>query len=168
MIQIIPVNTKSKIVNVQKLAFEILHEVYDSIIPSVHTDYFLKEFQSEKAIANQIKNENYSYYLLTFNSGNVGYFGIQNICNEKLVLSKLYISKSFRGQKIGKAALDFIFQYATENRIQLIELIVNQENENTIYIYKKYGFQIKESIINSFPNGHSVKDYKMEKVLNPI
>ena len=73
--------------------------------------------------------------------------------------------ESFRGLKIGKTALEYVNRFATENGIEKIELIVNRQNQNTIDIYLKNEFKIVESIINSFPNGHSVEDYKMEKIL---
>jgi ribosomal protein S18 acetylase RimI-like enzyme len=164
MIEINKANNTSEFKVIEKLAKEILHEVYDPIIPSEHTDYFLTEFQSENAIRNQIKNEYFSYFLLNFDSRNVGYLGIQKL-NKKLILSKLYILESFRGLKIGKTALEYVNRFATNNEIEKIELIVNQQNQNTIDIYLKNEFKIVESIVNSFPNGQSVEDYKMEKIL---
>ncbi|WP_303316513.1 GNAT family N-acetyltransferase [Flavivirga abyssicola] len=164
MIEIKKAEDRSDYRIIKKLAAEILHEVYDPIIPAEHTDYFLTEFQSENAIANQIENEHFSYFLLKFDSKNVGYLGIQKL-NEKLILSKLYILESFRGLKIGKTALEYVNRFATDKGIEKIELIVNQQNQNTIDIYLKNGFKIVESIVNSFPNGHSVEDYKMEKIL---
>jgi len=165
MIEIEKAKNRTDYKVIEKLATEILHEVYDPIIPAEHTEYFLTEFQSENAIANQIKNENFSYFLLNYNTQNVGYLGIQKL-NTKLILSKLYILKSFRGLKIGKAALAYVNKFAIEYRIEKIELIVNRQNQNTIDIYLKNEFKIVESIINSFPNGHSVEDYKMEKICN--
>ncbi|NMH89626.1 GNAT family N-acetyltransferase [Flavivirga algicola] len=147
---------------IEKLAKEILHEVYDPIIPAEHTDYFLTKFQSVNAIENQIKNENFSYFLLNYDTKNAGYLGIQKMI-KKLILSKLYILKSFRGIKIGKTALRYVNRFAMENGIERIELIVNRQNQNTINIYLKNEFKIVESIINSFPNGYSIEDYKMEK-----
>ena len=164
MIEIKKAKNRSDYVIIEKLATEILHEVYDPIIAAEHTAYFLAEFQSENAIENQIKNENYSYFLLDFKNENVGYLGIQKL-NKRLILSKLYILKLFRGLKIGKAALEYVNGFATDNGIEKIELIVNQQNQNTIDIYLKNGYKIAESIVNSFPNGHSVEDYKMEKIL---
>jgi ribosomal protein S18 acetylase RimI-like enzyme len=161
MIEIKKANNKNDFKVIEELAYKILHEVYDPIIPAEHTDYFLTKFQSEKAIESQITNENFSYFLLIFDSKNVGYLGIQQL-NKKLVLSKLYILQSFRGLKIGKIALEYVDEFATDHRIDNIELIVNQKNQNTIDIYLKNGFKIVESITNSFPNGHSVEDYKME------
>ncbi|WP_299258652.1 GNAT family N-acetyltransferase [uncultured Aquimarina sp.] len=164
MIEIKKVCDSTKFKIIKKLAIEILHEVYDPIIPAEHTDYFLKEFQSENAIEKQIKNENFSYFLLNFDTKDVGYLGIQKL-NEKLILSKLYILKSFRGLKIGKTALEYVNGFATDNAIKKIELIVNQQNKETIDIYEKNGFKIVKSMVNSFPNGHSVENYKMEKIL---
>ncbi len=164
MIEIKKAENRSDYEIIENLATEILHEVYDPIIPAEHTKYFLTEFQSVNAIGNQIENENFSYFLLNFDTKNVGYLGIQKL-NEKLILSKLYILESFRGLKIGKTALEYVNGFATDNGFEKIELIVNQQNKNTINIYQKNGFKIVESIVNSFPNGHSVEDYKMEKIL---
>ena len=164
MIEIKKADKTTEFKVIEKLATEILHEVYDPIIPAEHTDYFLSEFQSKNAIENQIQNENFSYFLLNYDSKNVGYLGIQKL-NKKLILSKLYILESFRGLKIGKTALEYVNRFAIENGIEKIELIVNRHNQNTIDIYLKNEYKIVESIVNSFPNGHSVEDYKMEKIL---
>ncbi len=167
MIEVIKVDNKAEFKVIETLANEILHEVYDPIIPVEHTEYFLMEFQTVNAISNQIKNDNFSYFLLKYNTQNVGYLGIQKL-DEKLILSKLYILKTFRGLKIGKSALEYVNQFAKSNGIEKIELIVNQQNKNAIDIYLKNEFKIIASIVNSFPNGHSVEDYKMEKFLKKI
>ena len=60
MIEIKKADNSTEFKIIKKLATEILHEVYDPIIPTEHTDYFLTEFQSENAIGKQIKNENFS------------------------------------------------------------------------------------------------------------
>ncbi len=164
MIEIIEADKKSDFKVIEILATEILYEVYDPIIPTEHTDFFLKKFQSVKAIEYQIKNENFKYYLLRHQNKNIGYLGMQKL-NKTLILSKLYILKSFRGLKIGKKALDFVDRFTAENEIEKIELIVNRQNENTIAFYQKYGFKIIEPIINSFPNGYDIEDYKMEKII---
>jgi len=149
---------------IEKLANIILHEVYDSFIPSKYTDDFLKEFQSVKAIQYQISNEKFSYYLLTFNTKSIGYIGVKE-ANEKLILSKLYLLVSFRGLKIGKLAFEFVIELAKDNGFTKIELIVKKQNNDAIAIYLKNGFKIIESITNTFPSGYFVEDYKMEMVL---
>lgn len=162
MINIKKASSNSEYKIIEDLGFEILHEVYDTIVPSVHTDYFLQEYLSETAIASQIAFKNFSYYLLNFDSKTVGFLGIQKQ-NKKLILSKLYVLESFRGNKIGKTALEFTIEYATKNKLTSIELIVNRQNQHSIGIYEKNGFKIIESMVNSFPNGYTVQDYKMER-----
>lgn len=149
---------------IEKLANEILHEVYDLFIPIKYTDAFLKEFQSVKAIQYHILKKKFKYYLLSFNNKSVGYIALQEV-DDKLILSKFYILESFRGKKIGKAVFEFVIEFAKKNRFSKIELIVKKQNKKAIDIYLKKGFKIIESIIDSFPNGYSVEDYRMERII---
>ena len=165
MIDIQKATTTSEFKTIELLAKEILHEVYDPIIPSEHTVYFLQKFQTVAAIQEQIEKENFQYYVLNFNTAPVGYIGF---CTKKhvLFLSKIYILESSRGNKIGKTGLQFVQQKAKELKVNKIELLVNQQNESTINIYKKYGFEIVKAVSNSFSDGFTVEDYIMEKEMN--
>ena len=147
---------------IETLAKEILHEVYDPIIPAEHTEYFLNKFQTVSAIKKQIAEENFEYHLLQFHLKNVGYIGFY-IKNGILHLSKIYLLESSRGNKVGKFALQFISQKAIELKVGYIELLVNQQNDNTIQIYKKNGFEIVKEVSNSFSNNFTVEDYIMRK-----
>ncbi len=147
---------------IETLAKEILHEVYDPIIPAEHTTFFLNKFQTTKAIAQQIIEEGFEYHMLQFQAKNVGYIGYY-VRNNILYLSKIYILKSSRGNKIGKAALEFIIQKATKLNVNEIELLVNQQNDNTIQFYKINDFKIVKAITNTFSDGFSVEDYIMKK-----
>ena len=162
MIEIKKATTNFEFEIIKNLAFEILHEVYAPIVPSEHTNIFLQSYLSVEAITHQIAFKKFNYYLLNYQSKSVGFLGIQKL-SDKLILSKLYVLSSFRGKKIGKTALEFVFNFASENNINTIELVVNRKNDHSISIYKKNGFKIIESMVNSFPNGYTVKDYKMEK-----
>jgi hypothetical protein len=62
MIEIKKANNQTDFKIIEELAYEIMHEVYDPIIPAEHTDYFLTEFQSETVIENQITDKNLTYY----------------------------------------------------------------------------------------------------------
>jgi len=164
MIEINKVTKFSEFKIIEKLANEILHEVYDPFIPSKYTDDFLNEFQSIKAIESQISNKKFSYYLLIFKTKTVGYLALQED-DDKLILSKFYILESFRGKKIGKVVFEFVIEFAKKNRLVNIELIVKKQNKEAAEIYLKKGFKIIETIVNYFPNGDSVEDYRMEKTL---
>ena len=49
-----------------KLTDEIWHEYWPCILSAEQIDYMVEKFQSENAIFNQIKNENYTYYFIIF------------------------------------------------------------------------------------------------------
>jgi len=164
MIEINNVTDISEFKIIEKLANEILHEVYDSFIPSKYTDAFLKEFQSVNAIQHQILNKNYKYYLLNFNNKSVGYISVKEE-NKTLILSKLYILESYRGKKIGKLAFEFVNEFAMKNGFTTIELIVKKNNKKAVDIYLKNGFKIVESTKDYFPDGYFIEDFKMKKIL---
>ncbi|GLB49441.1 hypothetical protein Y10_18090 [Neptunitalea sp. Y10] len=162
MITIKEVTTIDEIQIIKKLAHEIFHEIYTPIVNPDYVDYFIQKYQTADTIQTQIKKEHFRYFLLQFNDQNTGYLGVQ-LVKEKLILSKLYVLQSFRGLKIGKLALEYVYQLASAHRIPTIELMVNQQNKNSLAIYLKNGFQIIDSIVTFSPNGDSSEEYKMQK-----
>ena len=165
MIKIVKAHCSRDFKAIEKLAAEILPGVYDHIISAKQRAYFMNKFQTEKAIAHQVNFEKRTYYLLNYNNQNIGYLGL-DINKNSLHLSKLYILEAFRGKKIGKTALNFIVELGNKQNSTNIELMVNVENSNSIKAYESFGFKIIEQVVNSFPNGFKVHDYKMEKKLN--
>ncbi len=140
------------------LACAIWHEYWTCILSPEQIDYMVENFQSEKAMKNQVENENYTYYFITANNKNIGYFGISDK-NEYLFLSKLYIKKEYRHKGIGQIAFEKIKEIANGQRIILT---VNKHNTNTINAYKKWGFKTIDSVVTDIGNGFVMDDYIME------
>lgn len=149
---------------ISKLAKEIWTEHYTSIIGINQVSYMLSKFQSEYAIEKQITKESYQYYLISDENSYLGYISIKKEKNA-LFLSKIYISKIFRGKGIGKIAMNFIDNQATKLNCQKIYLTVNKYNTNSIKAYEKIGFIKTEELIINIGNGYVMDDYKMEKHL---
>ena len=59
-----------------KLASKIWHEYWPCLLSEDQINYMVKNFQSEEAISEQIKNECYQYYFLIQNKEIIGYTGI--------------------------------------------------------------------------------------------
>ena len=125
------------------LASSIWHEYWVCLLSSEQINYMVENFQSEKAIQNQIENENYSYYFILQNNEKAGYFGISDK-GDYLFLSKLYIKKEFRHKGIGTKAFERIKELADGKPIRLT---VNKHNTNSITAYKKWGFNTIDSVI---------------------
>lgn len=158
MVEFIEVKNITKLAN---LASEIWHEYWVEILTPEQIDYMVENFQSEKSISNQIKNENYIYFFINVDNENAGYIGLSKK-QDHMFLSKLYIKKEFRYKGLGTKAFDFIKNFAKENNYTNIILTVNKYNTNTINAYKKWQFKEIDSVVTDIGNGFVMDDYIME------
>lgn len=143
-----------------KLARLIWSEHYLPIIGQAQVDYMLENFQSEKAIKEQIE-DGYSYFLIKNYGESCGYLAIQPQ-EDKLFLSKFYIHNDFRGRGLGRKTFDFVVEFAKKLNIPTIQLTVNKYNDNSVAVYKKLGLKIVESIVSDIGNGFVMDDYVFE------
>lgn len=149
---------QNQIKELANLTSSIWHEYWTCILLPEQIDYMVENFQSEKAITNQIENENYTYYFILSDSQPIGYFGVSDK-KDYLFLSKLYIKKEFRHQGIGAKAFEKIKEIANGRNIQLT---VNKYNTNTIKAYEKWGFKSIDSVVTDIGSGFVMDDYIME------
>jgi GNAT superfamily N-acetyltransferase len=151
-----------QILTVAELAREIWVEHYTSIIGAAQVEYMLERFQSVEAIARQIREEGYCYFLIEGGQRPSGYFGIQ-VMDATLFLSKFYVLASERGKGYGKRAMAFIEQLARDAGCSEITLTVNKNNKDSVAAYERMGFKIDKSIVQDIGNGFVMDDYLMEK-----
>ena len=146
------------------LASDIWHEYWTVILSDEQIDYMVEKFQSETAITEQIKNENYVYFYILSDGEKSGYIGLSKK-DDYLFLSKLYVKKNFRHNGIGTKAFEFIKNYAKTLNYKKIKLTVNKYNKNTIDAYNKWGFKTTDAVVTDIGNGFVMDDYIMEFVL---
>jgi len=163
MTEFLQATTKQDFKDIAVLASIIWREHYTSIIGSEQVDYMVKNYQSAEAMYTQYK-DGYSYFKVYYNNQFVGYISIKKEENS-LFLSKIYVSKDFRGQKIGKSAMEFVQAKAVEQNCKSITLGVNRFNVNSIKAYEAMGFKTVSEMITDIGNGFVMDDYKMEKLL---
>ena len=150
--------------NLAELASEIWHEYWNGVLSDKQIDYMLDKFQSEKAMTNQIKNENYTYFYLICNNQKAGYIALSKK-QDYLFLSKIYIKREFRHKGFGRKAFDFIKQYSLENGYDKIRLTVKKDNQNSINAYIKWGFKTIDSVVTDIGSGFVMDDYIMDYLL---
>ena len=148
----------SDIKELASLASSIWHEYWTCLLSPEQIDYMVENYQSEKAIKEQIENENYTYYFIKSDNENAGYFGISDK-GDFLFLSKIYIRKEFRHKGIGTKAFDKIKELALGKPIRLT---VNKHNTNSINAYKKWGFKTIDAVVTDIGSGFVMDDYIME------
>lgn len=152
------VYTAEGIKEVAQLAKRIWNQHYVPIIGQAQVDYMVDKFQSERAIAQQIAEEEYEYYLILGDNKPVGYLGLRLQDNE-LFLSKYYVMKTMRGKGFGRIAMNFIIEHAQQNQAEAITLTVNKENTNSIAAYEKMGFINVGPVVGDIGNGYVMDDY---------
>lgn len=164
-LNIIPANSREALKAVAALAEEIWREHFTPMIGAAQVSYMLKRFQSLEAICSQTESEGYRYYLFQIDNKNVGYMAIQEQGNV-LFLSKIYVLKSCRRQKIASRGIHFLEQLCREKGLEKIWLTVNKRNAGSIAAYKNFGFSIVRSQTADIGQGFVMDDYIMEKVVN--
>jgi len=161
-INIVIAGDNPAIQKIEALAREIWLEYYPSIISIEQIFYMLFKFQTVEAIKQQIE-DGYMYYLILDRKAfELGYLAFQPR-EEELFLSKIYIKKEFRGQGLGKQALEFVAHVAKQNKLGKITLTVNKNNKNSIAAYLKSGFIKKEEVVSDIGGGFVMDDYVLEK-----
>lgn len=131
---------------VNKLAIQV-HELHVGWRPDLFisvNEVISKEYFNELILNNQI-------FVAKINKEIVGYI-IFNI-REKEIPSMRYrkqlnidamcVDENHRGKGIGTQLLKFVKEFAIENNCTDLYLTVNEENEEAIKTYEKFGMKVK-------------------------
>ncbi len=166
-IEFIPVITDKDIATLAALADEIWHEYYlTELLTMEQIDYMVEQFQSPRAITDQVRNQGYRYYFMRTEGGiNVGYVGVHNDSDGRLFLSKLYIHGDHRGHGHARHAFRFIESIAREDGMRAIWLTVNRYNDNSVQVYLHNGFFISGERVHDIGRGFVMDDFLLEKTI---
>ena len=166
--QITEVSTTSQIAAIAGLASEIWHEHYSSIISIGQIEYMLERFQSPAAITAQIA-EGFRYYLIEYDHEPVGYIALQIEADspERMLLSKFYVHRDYRGQGLGVMALNFAEAECRRSGCHTLWLTVNKANP-TLSWYKHHGFTQTREVVIDIGGGYVIDDFIMEKIAAPV
>ncbi|MEC3908574.1 GNAT family N-acetyltransferase [Tamlana sp. 2201CG12-4] len=163
MVEVLKAKTKSDFIKIESLADTIWRAHYIPIVGKPQIDYMLDKFQSVNAIEKQVI-DGFEYFILNHSNIPVGYIAIRPEV-ETLFLSKIYVLSHYRGQGIGKLAMDFVKQKAKTYDLDKIRLTVNINNTNSIKAYEKLGFKNIGPLVTEIGNGFVMDDYEMVKLV---
>lgn len=163
---IFPVKTQQQIEAVAALARQIWYQHFTPIIGEAQVAYMLEQFQSAEAIYQQTTFENVLYFAAKKDQQMMGYMAIiVDPAQNRIMLSKLYVSETLRGMGIGKALLRHAEQIGRQTGKTHLWLTVNRNNHHTISWYQRQGFAIIDEQKKDIGNGFVMDDFIMEKPL---
>lgn len=157
-----PVLNEQEIDEVAQLAQIIWTEHYSDMLGKDQVAYMLSGFHSRDAIALQIRDESYQYFLIRKDGAGIGYIGLQ-VTGAELFLSKLYVLSTERGSGVGRQSLQFIDQLARDQGADTVALTVYKHNVDSIAAYKRLGFVITGGVHFDIGSGYVMDDYRMER-----
>lgn len=160
--EFVKVETPQQIEIVERIAQIVWTEHYDGKLDNGQIKYMLRKFQSFEAILASIKSGGYEYYLFYKNGTPFGYMGIKTEA-DKLFLSKLYITKEYRGCGYSKKAFNFLTDYCKDNNLKSIWLTCNKNNHGSLKVYEKEGFKLVKEKVVDIGHGYVMDDYVLEK-----
>ena len=80
-------------------------------------------------------------------------------------LDKLYIHPDVQRKGVGGQLIEHVAKRARKLGYPCVVLAVNKRNEKAIGSYKKYGFVVREAIVDDIGRGFIMDDFVMEKKL---
>jgi ribosomal protein S18 acetylase RimI-like enzyme len=146
---------------IARLAEEVWHNTYDSIIGPEQVDYMLKKFQNADVIENDIKQHGYRYLIAKNEDGILGYCGIKPEDNKQIFLSKVYINPKFQRKGIAKAMIQYLKNEYQPLGYTQMHLTVNKNNRNAIVTYEKLGFLKSGELVTDIGEGFVMDDDTM-------
>ena len=153
--------TDTQVREIADLAKVIWNEHFTPIIGKDQVDYMVEKFQSYPALKEQISEE-YEYYQIFSDGEFCGYTGIHPGEDNRLFLSKLYLKKESRGHHLATGAFSFLKEICRERGYSAIWLTCNKHNDNSLGVYRHFGFEIIDTQEADIGGGFIMDDYIME------
>ena len=123
---------------------------------------FLKQFYNEEQLGKELLDPETFCYFAEANGVPIAYLHFKedytNFPAEKkwkaLELKRIYVLKAFHGEGIAQKLMDFVLNFAAENKYEMLWLGVWEHNIRAQKFYDKYGFK-NSGYTHDFPIGNT-------------
>ena len=167
----IPVKSSTDQELLARIAGEIWRGYWPAIIGPDQTEYMIEKFQSLEAIARDMVEHDYEYWLLVATEEDedgleksiVGFTGGHNEPEtNRFFISKIYLFPEARGHGYARRAIEFYEDLCFARGFEAMYLTVNKYNELGIRAYEGTGFETIDSVETDIGEGYIMDDYIME------
>lgn len=160
-IQILPCTNDIQLHKLADLADQIWHEYFPFLLSKEQIDYMVDKFCSFESMKDYEKHHHYHYFLVMDKEDAIGYIALGHE-EERLFLSKLYLSKAARGQGLATKLFQFIKEHANMYQYDTIYLTCNKHNTHSLDVYNKWGFKKVAEDVTDIGHGYVMDDYILE------
>ena len=155
---------ESRIAATSRFAQRVFREYYNDLIGPDQSLYMAELFLSEKAIKDLI-DKGAIFKLVVEDEKILGFYECKKE-EKRVFLSKLYVDKPYRGNRIGKMMFEDLLEYTRSCGLNKIYLTVNKYNTPSYNIYLHLGFKVIDAVENDIGHGYIMDDYIMEYTIS--
>ena len=181
----IEVDTSEDISRAADVAHDIWFDYWPNIIGIDQTEYMVANMQSAEAIARDISENGYRYWLVVDETGEtVAYTAVRledftddpgnpaasahgtainKVSLRRLFVSKIYLYANQRGKHYASRIIEFLEDLCKSEKIPAMYLTVNRDNVLAIRAYLGRGFTIIEDLDMQIGEGFVMTDHIMCK-----
>ena len=145
------------------LALMARQTFYDTFVDSCTEDdmeLFLNLHYNEEQIRKELQDDNGFCFFAEVHAVPVAYLYFKEDYDsfskmkewKAVELKRIYVLKEFHGQRIAQKLMDYILNFAIENKYEVVWLGVWEHNVRAQKFYAKYGF-INSGYTHDFPIG---------------
>ena len=143
-----------------KISRQTFYDTFTGTCTEQDMDQFLEDYFNLKQVQAELSDINDFYYLAELEGKAIGYLRVMEDYRNfpvmkqwrALELKRIYISKDFHGQGVAQQLMDFVLQYAADNKYEVVWLGVWEHNLRAQKFYAKYGF-VNSGHKHDFPIG---------------
>ena len=151
---------------IAQLADTIWRSHYISMISMMQIDYMLAGRYVPDRLRHYIDSQERWLWVLRVDGVPVGYCS----CSlgedaEAMKLEQLYLLSEHKGRGFGGRMLRHVEENTRALGGSRLYLTVNKGNTDSIAMYRKSGFAVREEVVFDIGNGYVMDDYVMEKEL---
>lgn len=158
--------TETDFETVGRLGETIWRSHYPKMISTAQIDYMLAERYTPDNLRRYLNADDRWLELLRLAGKPVGYCSYARTPTPgEMKLEQLYLLQECQGKGLGGLMLRHVEAQARGLGLGVLMLQVNKRNVDSIAIYRKAGFAVREEATFDIGNGYVMDDYVMEKVL---
>ena len=150
---------------VATLADTIWRAHYASMISMAQIDYMLDGRYVPERMRQYLDSDQRWMWVLRVDGEPAGYCSCSLADDDAMKLEQLYLLSTHKGRGLGGAMLRHVEAQARALRRPRLYLTVNKGNTDSIAIYRRSGFVVREEAVFDIGNGYVMDDYVMEKPL---
>ncbi len=144
------------------IARQTFYDTFNGTCTEEDMQFFLDNYYSEEKLGKELVNDQNLFFFAEADGLLVAYLQFMedysNFAEIKkwkaLELKRIYVLASFHGMGIAQKLMDFMLNFATENKYEVVWLGVWEHNVRALKFYAKYGFE-NSGFTHDFPIGNT-------------